>query len=121
MSFRLYTRGTIAVLKLSEGFMSHGELQRVREAVRKSMCDGNRKLVVDLHSTTHVNSMMIGAFVEMYTSYTNVGGRVVFANLTRRVEVLFEVLKLDRVFEIAASVGAAFDLLEVRDVSTAAR
>jgi anti-anti-sigma regulatory factor len=106
MSFR--------IKKLPEGFMSEKEVRKMRAAVRKELVNGNDRLVVDLGIATHVNSIVIGALVEMYTSYRNNDGSILFARPTPQVRMLLEALRLDRVFEIVSTLTAAADRLDTR-------
>jgi anti-anti-sigma factor len=120
MQFQITFHENIAVLTLFKGFLNDREIHTLREAVRKILLGGKSKLVVDLGSATHMNSMLVGSLVEFYTSYTNAGGWVLFAQCQDHCKVLFRVLKLDRVFEFTESVEEALGRLRARDPSTSA-
>ena len=119
MQSQLTQTGLVAILRLPEGFMSEKEVRNMRDAVRKGLVHGNNKLVVDLGVADRINSMVIGALVEMYTSYTNIDGHILFANPRERAKALFSILKLDQVLEFAATVDIALARLQPRKSASA--
>ncbi len=120
MEYRLYKIGLVGILEIPDGFTSPQQITKMRDAARKSLVDGTNKLLVDLGRCTYVNSMLVGALVELYTSFTNISGCIVFAAPRPEVQHLFHKLKLDQVFEIVETVDAAQALLEKRHVRASA-
>ena len=120
MQFQISIQGPIAILTLFEGFMDDREVGKLRDAVRKLIADSNNKLVVDLAGATHMNSLLVGALVEIYTSYTNLSAWAIFANPREHVKNLLHLLKLDQVFEIVPSVAEAVERLKARERSASA-
>ena len=76
------------------------ELQRVFEELKASE---NRKMVIDLGRVSHLNSIAIGMLVGVYTTYQKRGGRIVLAQVDKRIQNVFVVTKLSLVFEVAES------------------
>jgi anti-anti-sigma factor len=76
------------------------ELRRVLEELKAG---DNKKMVVDLGKVSHLNSIAIGELVGAYTSYQRRGGRIVLANVDKRIQNVFVVTKLSLVFEVAES------------------
>ena len=120
MQFQISIEGPIAILTLFDGFMNDREIRELRDAVRALIADSNNKLVVDLAGATHMNSMLVGTLVEMYTSYKNLSGWVIYANPREHVKTLLHDSKLDRVFEIVPSVVEAVERLKARERSPSA-
>ncbi len=111
MAHRLYKTGRVGILELPEGFLDPREIIKMRDGVRRMLTGGTDKLVVDLGRATNVNSMMVGAMVEMYTSFTNLDGFIVFAAPSPSTDALLHTLRLDQVFEIAPTVDEALTRL----------
>lgn len=114
MAYRLYKTGLVAILEIPEGFVSPQETNKMRDAVRKELADGTNQLVVDFGRATYINSLFVGALVEMYTSFTNINGNILLTEPQPAVRHLLEVLKLDKVFEIVETVDAALARLGKR-------
>jgi len=114
MEHRLYKTGLVAILETPEGFVSPQQIDKMRDAVRKTLVEGTNKLIVDLGRTNYINSMFVGVLVEMYTSFTNIKGHIIFAAPQPPVLQLLRTLKLDQVFEIVENVDAALARLAQR-------
>ena len=114
VEYRLYRTGLVAILELPEGFASPQQIRKMRDAVRRELIDGTSKLIVDLSRCTYTNSGLLGALGEMYTSFTNINGHILFAAPQQGVQGLFHLLKLDQVFEMAETVDAALARLATR-------
>jgi len=112
MKHRLYKSKLVSILEIPEGFVSPREIVKMRDAVRKELVDGANKMVVDLGRSTHMNSMLVGALVEMYTSFANISGHILYAAPPASVRNLFHGLRLDQVFEVTPTVDRALALLE---------
>jgi len=114
MEYRLYKTGLVAILETPEGFVSPQEIGKMRDAVRKTLVEGTNKLIVDLGRSNYINSMFVGVLVEMYTSFTNISGNIVYAGPQPAVLQLLRTLKLDQIFEIVENVDAALARLAQR-------
>ena len=112
MHFTLDISENVATLGFQEGFLDDREIRALRESVRALVTEGNTKLVIDLAEATHVNSTLIGAMVEIYTSYNKPGRHVVYARPRDSTKYLLRMLRLDQVFEIAPSLEEALNLLD---------
>jgi len=112
MHFHLDVAARVATITFEEGFLDDREVRALRDAVRTLTAEGNINLLVDLDGATHVNSTLIGAMVEMHTSYRKLGGHVVYARPRDSTQHLFTMLHLDQVFEITPSLEAAVERFE---------
>lgn len=112
MPYQMEKSGLVTVLRIPTGFMSEREIHRMRGEVRASLADGNDKLIVDLGVATHLNSMILGAFVEIHTTYTKGGGEVLFAEPTSHISDMLETLRIDQVFDIVPTLDAAVARLD---------
>jgi anti-sigma B factor antagonist len=83
----------------------------IREAVKKLVADGNKKIVLNLGEVTYIDSSGIGELVSAFTTVSNNGGNLKLLNLTKRVQDLLQITKLYTVFEVfndEASAVASF-------------
>ena len=87
----LFIRGELDALSASE----------VRLALDKMVEDGRREVTVDLSGLRLVDSSGIGALVSLYKRVRALGGQVVFTGVTAQPLVIFKLLRLDVVFELA--------------------
>ncbi|MFN0102038.1 MAG: STAS domain-containing protein [Bryobacteraceae bacterium] len=72
----------------------------VRDAVKKLVADGTRKIVLNLGDVTYIDSSGIGELVSAFTTVSNSGGNLKLLNLTKRVQDLLQITKLYTVFEV---------------------
>jgi anti-sigma B factor antagonist len=72
----------------------------IREAVKKLVADGNKKIVLNLGEVTYIDSSGIGELVSAFTTVSNNGGNLKLLNLTKRVQDLLQITKLYTVFEV---------------------
>ena len=71
----------------------------IRDAVKKLVGDGTKKIVLNLGDVTYIDSSGIGELVSAFTSVSNTGGTMKLLNLTKRVKDLLQITKLYTVFE----------------------
>ena len=79
----------------------------IREAVKKLVADGTKKIVLNLGDVTYIDSSGIGELVSAFTSVSNNGGNLKLLNLTKRVQDLLQITKLYTVFEVFNEEAAA--------------
>ena len=111
MHFRLEVTDAVATLAFEEGFLDDREIRALRESVRTTLAEGNTRLVIDLANATHVNSTLIGAMVEIYSSYNKPGRQVVYARPRSAAQYLLHMLHLDQVFEVTPTLDEALGRL----------
>jgi len=69
------------------------------------------KILVNLSGIEYMDSSGIATFVEAFQKTKRYQGRLILAELTATVRGVFEIAKLDSIFEIAATVAEASRLL----------
>jgi anti-sigma B factor antagonist len=72
----------------------------IREAVKKLVAEGAKKIVLNLGEVTYIDSSGIGELVSAFTTVSNSGGNLKLLNLTKRVQDLLQITKLYTVFEV---------------------
>ncbi len=84
------------------------EAALLRETV-KSLLPQNKRIVVNLHNVSYIDSGGLGMLVGLYSSAHNAGGEIKLAELTTRVNQLLQVTKLLTVFDVKDTERAAID------------
>lgn len=76
------------------------ETGKLREAVRKLISDGKKKIVLNLAHVDYIDSSGVGELVSSFTAVRNAGGELKLLNLTKKVHDVLYVTKLYTVFDI---------------------
>ena len=91
--------GEVTILDLS-GKITIGEGSvQLREAVRKLLDDGKKKILLNLGDVSYVDSSGIGELVSSYTTTNHNGGQLKLLNQTKKIHDLLTITKLLTVFE----------------------
>jgi anti-sigma B factor antagonist len=91
--------GDVTILDLS-GKITIGEGSvQLREAVRRLLDDGKKKILLNLGDVSYVDSSGIGELVSSYTTTNNNGGQLKLLNLTKKIQDLLMITKLLTVFQ----------------------
>jgi anti-sigma B factor antagonist len=91
--------GDVTILDLS-GKVTIGEGSvQLREAVRKLLDEGKKKILLNLGDVSYVDSSGIGELVSSYTTTNNQGGQLKLLNLTKKIKDLLMITKLLTVFQ----------------------
>ena len=69
------------------------------------------KILVDCKKVSYVDSSGLAAFVELFQNMKRYGGKLVLFNLTSGVRNIFEMAKLDSIFQLAKSEKEALSLV----------
>jgi anti-sigma B factor antagonist len=101
--------GDVTILDLS-GKITIGEGSvQLREAVRRLLDEGKKKILLNLGEVAYVDSSGIGELVSSYTTTNNQGGHLKLLNLTKKIQDLLMITKLLTVFETFDSEASALD------------
>jgi anti-sigma B factor antagonist len=91
--------GDVSILDLS-GKITIGEGSvQLREAVRRQLDEGHRKILLNLGDVSYVDSSGIGELVSSYTTTNHNGGQLKLLNQTKKINDLLTITKLLTVFE----------------------
>lgn len=71
----------------------------VRDAIRKHLENGNKRILLNMGDVSYVDSSGIGELVSCYTRVTNQGGQLKLLNLTKKLQELLAITKLLTVFD----------------------
>ena len=72
----------------------------LRDKMNGFLNDGNRRFVVNLGGVEYIDSSGLGQLVSIWVSVKNRRGHLTLLNPTKRVQRLFEITRLNTIFEI---------------------
>ena len=79
----------------------------LKERVAEAVDFGSRKILVDFTSTGYIDSSGLGALVSLAKKLRETGGELRLAGLNEDLRTLFELTKLDALFNITATADEA--------------
>ena len=99
--------GDIAIVTPRGYLMGGTETDELSETIDRLLADGNRKLVIDLIETTHMNSMALGLMNRAHHRYQEQGGEIHLCHLTDRIENALVITRLSLIFDVYETERAA--------------
>ena len=110
MKINSKNQGDIRILEL-EGELDYHSSPELREKLGELTAKQESKILVDLAGVDYMDSSGIATFVEACQKSKRYKGRLILASLTTTVRGVFEIAKLDSIFEITATVAEAEERL----------
>jgi anti-sigma B factor antagonist len=89
---------TLSVLGIRE--LGADNSQAFREEVRAALPDKLRNIEIDLSQTNFLDSCGLGALISLRKTATSRNGKVRLLNPSPRVQLLFDVTRMHKIFEI---------------------
>jgi len=108
MGFQVEKVNDVLVVDV-EGQLIVGNRQELKQKVLEELDNGEKKFVVDFEKTGYIDSSGLGVLVSLSKKVREQGGELRLANLNEDLKTLFELTKLDTLFQIADSREAALD------------
>jgi anti-sigma B factor antagonist len=102
MGFEVGKQGDITVLNV-EGQLIVGNRQELKQKVLEELENGERKFLIDFDRTGYIDSSGLGVLVSLSKKIREQGGELRLANLNDDLRTLFELTKLDTLFQISSS------------------
>ncbi|HEY8311510.1 MAG TPA: STAS domain-containing protein [Gemmatimonadaceae bacterium] len=100
MSFTLKKNGDVVVVDV-EGQLIVGNRQELKQKVLDELEKGERKFLIDFAQTGYIDSSGLGVLVSLSKKIREHGGELRLADLNDDLQTLFELTKLDTLFQIA--------------------
>ncbi len=107
MNIKEEFHGDVVVLELKGNLMGDPETTNLREKVRSLVEDGFLKIVLDIAKLKWVNSSGLGSLISVLATINNGGGDLRIANVTEKINSLFMITQLIKVFKSFDSVERA--------------
>ena len=89
---------TLSVLGIRE--LGADNSQAFREEVRAALPDKLRNIEIDLSQTNFLDSCGLGALISLRKTASSRNGKVRLLNPSPRVQLLFDVTRMHKIFEI---------------------
>ena len=99
--------GDVTILKAKGALSAGPDGENLKEAVRRLLDEGCRKLVIDMGGVAWANSSGLGVLHSCLDTVTNHGGYLKLTNLTPRVGRVIKITHFDTVFEAYPGVQEA--------------
>lgn len=102
MGFEVTKQDGVTVLDV-EGQLIVGNRQELKQKVLDELEGGERKFLIDFDRTGYIDSSGLGVLVSLSKKIREQGGELRLANLNEDLRTLFELTKLDTLFQISSS------------------
>jgi anti-sigma B factor antagonist len=86
-----------------EGEIDISSSPDVKKAFDKLISQKTPKIVINLSKATYVDSSGLATLVEIMKNMRSYSGKMRLSNLSSKIKSLFEITKLDKLFEIMAT------------------
>jgi anti-sigma B factor antagonist len=100
--------GTMVLYIQEERIDAHNSTE-LKEFILGAMEQGENNFVIQLAKVRFVDSSGLGALLSGYKNAESRGGKLALSNLQPQVLSMFELTRLNRVFEIYPELADAFD------------
>ncbi len=100
MSLHITRTGNVVIVEI-EGQLIVSNRQELKQRVLDEAEGGARKFLVDFTRTGYIDSAGLGVLVSLAKKLREMGGDLRLANLNDDLQTLFELTKLDTLFQIA--------------------
>ena len=90
-----------------EGEIDINTAPDVKKAFEKLLSKRTPKIVINLAKVTYVDSSGLATLVEILKKMKSYGGRMRLTNMSQKIKSLFEITKLEKLFEIMADEAEA--------------
>ncbi|MBL6988094.1 MAG: STAS domain-containing protein [Methylobacter sp.] len=109
MNLNLEKINGCSVLFIKEERIDAHNSDELKEAVLHLIEQGEVNIIVQLEQVRFIDSSGLGALLSGYKHAAAKSGRLAIANMQQQVLSMFELTRLNRVFEIYADLNEAFD------------
>src|SRR3989338_6767651 len=101
MAVKMESRNGLTVCHVS-GEIDINTSPDIKKAFDRLISKKEAKIVINFSKVTYVDSSGLATLVEILKNMRVYGGRIRLSNLSPKVKSLFEITKLDKLFEILA-------------------
>ena len=100
MSFTTKKQDGVVIMEI-EGQLIVGNRQELKQKLLDELEKGGKKFLIDFAKTGYIDSSGLGVLVSLSKKIREQGGDLRLANLNDDLKTLFELTKLDTLFQIA--------------------
>ena len=107
MQIKEKIENNVAVLTFKGDLLGEPDTSNVRNKIHSLVTDNVKKIVIDLGGVNYMNSSGIGTLISCLTTVRNGGGELRLANVGGKVQNLFVITQLVKVFDTYETVERA--------------
>ena len=97
----------VAVLSLKGDFLGEPEITQVRQKIHSLVGDNVKNVIIDMGAVNYVNRSGLGTLISALTTMRNAGGDLRLARVGEKVQNLFIITQLVKVFDTYETVDRA--------------
>lgn len=102
MAFKVEDKGGLSVCYV-EGEIDINSSPALKKSFDKLLSAKTPKIIVNLSKVTYVDSSGLATLVEILKNMRSYGGKLRLTNLSSKIKSLFEITKLEKLFDIKAN------------------
>ncbi len=106
MAFTVRQEGNVTVVEV-EGQLIVGNRQELKQRVLDELDGGGKNFAIDFSDTGYIDSSGLGVLVSLSKKIREQGGELRLAALNEDLRTLFELTKLDTLFQISDDLAGA--------------
>jgi anti-sigma B factor antagonist len=99
MKYRIREDGKVTIIDLSGKLMGGDDADVFRDLVYELLENGRKKIIVNLASLKWINSSGVGILITGYTTLRKNKGDLKLLNVSKKIESILYVTKLNLIFE----------------------
>lgn len=107
LEFSHTTQGSAEVITVSGRLMSKIDSEGLISTVNDLLADERSTIVMELSELEYMNSSGLNVLLGLFTATRNAGGDMLLCNVSKKVEELLVMTKLNSVFKIYKSMDEA--------------
>jgi anti-sigma B factor antagonist len=107
MQIKEKIEGEIAILTFKGDLLGEPDTTNIREKIHSLVSDKMKKILIDLGGVNYMNSSGLGTLISVLTTVRNGGGELILANVGGKVQNLFLITQLTKVFDTYETVDRA--------------
>jgi anti-sigma B factor antagonist len=101
MAMKTETKNELTVCHI-EGEIDINSSPEIKKAFSRLIAKKEPRIVINFAKVTYVDSSGLATLVEILKNMRSYGGKLRLANLSPKIKSLFEITKLEKLFEIFA-------------------
>ncbi len=80
--------------------VDNDDILAIDTVIEARLAAGDRRFLLDLGGHAYINSVRIATVIKARRKVEQAGGRLVLANIGPKLHAIFDILKLDRLFDL---------------------
>ena len=88
------------VVCILEGEININSSPQLRKALDNIITRNEKKVLVDFSNVSYIDSSGLATLIEMFQRLKKIGGYMRFSSMDQKVKNIFEITKLNKLFEI---------------------